>query len=80
MITQPVCIDSLEKVQRFVHIMNSFKGRFELVSGCSVVNAKSVMGIFSLDISRPVSLYIYNEETAAPVLAAIASFEASSRH
>jgi len=75
MITQPVCIDSLEKVQRFVHIMNSFSGRFDLVSGCSAVNAKSVMGVFSLDISQPVSLYIYNEESAAPVLQAISSFD-----
>ena len=59
MITQPVCIDSLEKVQRFVHIMNSFNGRFELVSGCSAVNAKSVMGIFSLDLSKPIDLDIH---------------------
>lgn len=75
MVTQSICIDSLEKIQQFVHIMNRFNGRFDLVSGCSAVNAKSVMGIFSLDISRPISLYIYNEDAADPVLRAIESFE-----
>ncbi len=75
MITRSICIDSLDKVQKFVHIMNGFNGRFDLVSGCSAVNAKSVMGIFSLDISRPISLYIYNDEMADPVIRAISSFE-----
>ena len=77
MITQSIRIDSLDKVQRFVQIMNGFNGRFDVVSGCSVVNAKSVMGIFSLDISRPISLYIYNEEKVAPVLNAISPFTPS---
>ena len=75
MVTQSICIDSFEKIQQFVDIMNRFTGRFDLVSGCNAVNAKSVMGIFSLDISRPISLYIYNEDTADPVLRAIQSFE-----
>ena len=73
MVTQSICIDSFEKIQQFVDIMNRFSGKFDLVSGCSAVNAKSVMGIFSLDISRPISLYIYNEDTADPVLRAIES-------
>ena len=72
-----VCIDSLEKIQQFVGIMNTFHGRFDLVSGCSSVNAKSVMGIFSLDISRPVTLYIYNDESADTVLKAISAFDAA---
>ena len=79
MVTQSIRIDSLDKVQRFVQIMNGFSGKFDVVSGCSVVNAKSVMGIFSLDISRPISLYIYNEESAAPVLSAISSFTPAHR-
>ncbi len=78
MITRSVCIDSMEKIQQFVGIMNTFHGRFDLVSGCSSVNAKSVMGIFSLDISRPVSLYIYNDESADIVLKAISDFDAGS--
>ena len=79
MITRSICIDSIDKIQKFVNIMNGFNGRFDVVSGCSAVNAKSLMGIFSLDISRPISLYIYNEETAGPVLSAISSFEAAPK-
>ena len=57
-------IDSLDKIQAFVKIINEYNGRFDLVSGCSRVNAKSIMGIFSLDISRPLHLNIYNDENA----------------
>ncbi len=78
MITHSVCIDSMEKIMRFVSIMNTFHGRFDLVSGCSAVSAKSMMGVFSLDISRPVSLYIYNDESADTVLKAISAFDAVS--
>ena len=52
MTTATVNIDSLDKIQAFVKIINEYNGRFDLVSGCSRVNAKSIMGIFSLDISR----------------------------
>lgn len=75
MTTRRVCIDTMDKIQQFVHIMNGFHGRFDLVSGCSTVNAKSVMGIFSLDISRPVALYIYNDDSAELVCNAISRFE-----
>ncbi|MCI6858050.1 MAG: HPr family phosphocarrier protein [Eubacterium sp.] len=75
MITKTIKINSMNKVKTFVDIINKFSGRFDLVSGCSMVNAKSVMGIFSLDISRPLYLYIYNEENAEPVSEAISEFE-----
>ncbi len=75
MTTRNVRIDTMDKIQQFVHIMNGFKGQFDLVSGCSKVNAKSVMGVFSLDISRPIALYIYNDEGVENVLAAISRFE-----
>ena len=39
------------------------------------VDAKSIMGVFSLDISQPIALYIYNDETAETVTKAISSFE-----
>ena len=74
MTTATVNIDSLDKIQAFVKIINEYNGRFDLVSGCSRVNAKSIMGIFSLDISRPLHLNIYNDENAAYVTDAISAF------
>ncbi|MCD8020676.1 MAG: HPr family phosphocarrier protein [Clostridiales bacterium] len=64
MVTATVSIDSFKKIEEFVHIINKYNGRFELISGCSCVNAKSVMGIFALDISHPLCLNIYNDEIA----------------
>ena len=63
MTTATVNIDSLDKIQAFVKIINEYNGRFDLVSGCSRVNAKSVMGIFSLDISRPLHPVSYTHLT-----------------
>ena len=75
MTTRTVCIETMENIQPCVHIMNGFHGRFDLVAGASAVNAKSIMGVFSLDISQPIALYIYNDETAETVTKAISSFE-----
>lgn len=79
MTTATVNIDSLDKIRAFVKIINNYNGRFDLVSGCSRVNAKSIMGIFSLDISRPLHLNIYNDETAEYVTEAISAFIINSR-
>ena len=74
MVTTTVSIDSLDKIQSFVKIINEYHGRFDLVSGCSRVNAKSIMGIFGLDITRPLHLNIYNDEAADYVTDALSAF------
>ena len=74
MITQSVNINSLSKIQSLVHILNGYQGRFELISGATSVNAKSIMGIFSLDISKPLILNIYNEDCAENVIREIADY------
>lgn len=74
MIIKKINIDSIEKIQSFVRIINTCSGRFDLVSGCCHVDAKSLMGILTLDISRPLDLYIYNEENVELVLHEIASY------
>lgn len=74
MITAIIQIDSLEKIQNFVGIISSYRGKMELISGCSRVNARSIMGIFSLDISQPLCLNIYDDEQAACICQAISSF------
>ena len=79
MTTATVNIDSLDKIQAFVKIINEYNGRFDLVSGCSRVNAKSIMGIFSLDISRPLHLNIYNDENAAYGTDAFSAFIINGR-
>ena len=56
--TVKVSIDSIEKVKEFVTIVNEYPYDFDLVTGRYVINAKSIMGIYSLDISKPLDLNI----------------------
>ena len=74
MITRKINIDSIEKIQSFVKIINQFSGRFDLFYGCSKVKSRSIMGIFSLDISKPLDLNIYNDESADSILTSISSY------
>ncbi|WP_405320808.1 HPr family phosphocarrier protein [Frisingicoccus sp.] len=60
--TVKVSINSIDKVKAFVNIVNSFDSDFDLVSGRFVIDAKSIMGIFSLDLSKPITLNIYNDD------------------
>mgnify|MGYP000656835728 FL=1 len=62
--TVQINLNSIDKVKAFVHSVNTFNTEFDLVSGRSVIDAKSIMGIFSLDLSRPISLTIYNDDDA----------------
>ncbi len=60
-----VSLDSIEKVKEFVNLINTFDGDFDLVSERYVIDAKSIMGIFSLDISKPLRLDIHDNVTEA---------------
>ena len=62
--TVQINLNSIDKVKAFVHSVNTFNTEFDLMSGRSVIDAKSIMGIFSLDLSKPISLTIYNEDDA----------------
>ena len=54
-------LSSLDKVKEFESDVSKLDGDFDLVSGKYIVDAKSMMGIFSLDLTKPVQLNIYNE-------------------
>ena len=51
-------LNSIEKVKGFVSVISNMEGYFDLVSGRYVVDAKSIMGIFSMDLSTDVELRI----------------------
>lgn len=50
------------------------KIRFDLVSGRYVIDAKSIMGIFSLDLSKPIDLNIHADSNLDDILAALDSY------
>lgn len=47
------------QITEFVKLLNKEEGEFDLGCGRTVVDAKSILGILSLDHSRPLELYIY---------------------
>ena len=59
--TVEISLNSIEKVKTFVNLINRFDYDFDLVSGRYVIDAKSIMGLFSLDLSKPITLYIHAE-------------------
>lgn len=66
--TLKISLNSIDKVKTFVNEINQFSGEFDLVSGRYVIDAKSIMGIFSLDISKPIDLNIHADEAEIPVI------------
>lgn len=49
-------LNSVDKVKSFVNRVSKFDEDIDLVSGRYVVDAKSLLGIFSLDLSKPIEL------------------------
>lgn len=52
----------LESVKNFVNILTHFNNEFDIVDQRYVIDAKSIMGLFSLDLTRPLDLKIYSED------------------
>jgi phosphotransferase system HPr-like phosphotransfer protein len=69
-----IALNSVSKVKAFVNIINTFDGDFDLVSDRYVVDAKSIMGIFSLDISAPIRLDVHNDAEFDKVAEALKDF------
>ena len=61
--TVQISLNSIDKVKSFVNDITKFDYDFDLVSGRYVIDAKSIMGIFSLDLSKPIDLNILAEDT-----------------
>lgn len=66
--TVKISLNSIDKVKAFVNDVTKFNTDFDLVSGRYVIDAKSIMGIFSLDLSKPIDLAIHAEEDVDKVL------------
>ena len=68
-------LQSIEAVKDFVNNMGQFKGYFDLAAGRYVVDAKSVMGIFSMDLTKELELRIMEtNEQEKEILEAVKRF------
>ena len=59
--TVSISLNSIDKVKAFVNDISKYDFDFDLVSGRYVIDAKSIMGIFSLDLSKPINLNVHAE-------------------
>ena len=69
-----ITLNSIERVKLFVNTINLFNSDFDLSSGRYIIDAKSIMGIFSLDLSTPLRLDIYNDACVEEVTEALKDF------
>lgn len=60
--TLKIVLKSIDDVKVFVNEVNKVSFDVDLSSGRYVVDAKSIMGIFSLDLTSPITMEIHNKE------------------
>jgi phosphocarrier protein HPr len=56
-----ISLKSITDVKDFVNIVNKYDFDIDLTSGRYVVDAKSIMGIFSLDLSKPIKVDVHDD-------------------
>ncbi|MGX8709673.1 HPr family phosphocarrier protein [Caproiciproducens sp. R1] len=62
MMTVKILLDSIEKVKKFTSSISNEEVDFEIIEGMHIVDAKSIMGIFSIDLSKPLQLNIHSDD------------------
>jgi phosphotransferase system HPr-like phosphotransfer protein len=72
--TVKISLNSIDKVKAFVNDVTKFNSDFDLVSGRYVIDAKSIMGIFSLDLSKSIDLNIHDDEQADEIIKTLAPY------
>ena len=72
--TVQISLNSIDKVKSFVNDITKFNNDFDLVAGRYVIDAKSIRGIFSLDLSKPINLNIHAEENMEDILKVLAPY------
>lgn len=69
-----IILDSVDKVKAFVVTISKYPGEATLTSGRYVVDAKSIMGIFSLALNKPIG-FTYEGELAAELAKEVQVYE-----
>ena len=66
--TVQISLNSIDKVKSFVNAITQYEYDFDLISGRYGIDAKSIMGIFSLDLSKPIDLAIHAEANVDEIM------------
>lgn len=60
-----VVLGSINDVKTFVNVVTKYDFEIDLTSGRYVVDAKSIMGIFSLDLTQPIKVEAHSDDCTA---------------
>ena len=71
--TFEIKLETINSVKDFVNIVNRYDFDIDLTSGRYVVDAKSIMGIFSLDLAKPIKVDIFSD-SADSIVAELKQF------
>ena len=63
--TTTIMLNTINDVKLFVNTVAKYDFDVDLTSGRYVVDAKSIMGIFSLDLSKPIQLEAHSDDCEA---------------
>lgn len=63
MIKKRILVGTIDNAKTLCSAAEHTDCEIDLVSGRYIVNAKSIMGIFSLDLSKPIEVFIRTEDT-----------------
>ena len=66
-----IFLGTIDRVKNFVNEVSHLECDVDIVSGRYVIDAKSIMGIFSLDLSKPIDLNIHAENDIDTILAVL---------
>ena len=59
-----IMLNTINDVKVFVNTVSKYDFDVDLISGRYAIDAKSIMGIFSLDLSKPIRLEAHSEDRA----------------
>lgn len=59
--TAEIRLSTIEDVRNFVNTVSKYDIDIDLSSGRYIVDAKSIMGIFSLDLSKPINIQVHGD-------------------
>ncbi|RPF47445.1 phosphotransferase system HPr-like phosphotransfer protein [Hydrogenoanaerobacterium saccharovorans] len=60
-----ILLNTINDVKIFVNTVSKYDFDVDLVSGRYAIDAKSIMGIFSLDLSKPIKMQVYSDNCDA---------------
>jgi len=60
--TATIMLNTINDVKNFVQTVTQYDFEIDLISGRYAVDAKSIMGIFSLDLSKPIDIRVHSDD------------------